>query len=421
MGADEYSPIRIKELYTKLNIMVVGDKIEEKFLKEIYASKTNILSTHKTNCKKGFTLKQDVELKWTYEIFEEGLSINDCEEVGKRIEEHHVKNDVIICFIYENSQSAKDLIEIFNDQPLICHPFIIFVSQDILVNEKAIKEYIEDNDLDFDFRNLRFINFNERSKLNFMKYLWEFCCYYNELGQELKIFNLKNLTVKKNFKESQMSFLLIGKSGRGKSTFINVLNNKKVAKESTGKKITSVINKYSIKNYNINLIDFPGISGGQQESPILLKQKIGEYYRSKKQSENIKGIFYFFNATDTRDYDSGEKNVISFILDLQKRNKLDIYFIINFASNSHKGKNIKQTQNFIIQLKSDLKSDFGDEIKKLEERIFPINIINTSETDEKNCFGLDKLFGYLYNQYKSNEFKELKEYYVDKHDYIDLL
>ena len=82
-----------------------------------------------------------------------------------------------------------------------------------------------------------------------------------------------------------------------------------------------------------------------------------------------------------------------------------------------KGKKKKQTQNFITQLKSDLKNDFGDEIKNLDERIFPINIINTSETDEGNCFGLDKLFEYLYKQYSPkivekselNKLKSLEE------------
>ena len=417
MESEANSTMKI-EKDMKLNIMVVGDIIEEQYLQKVYASEPKILETPLTECKKRFTLRQDETLKWTYEIFEKGLSKDDCGELLKRIKDHNPKYNVIICFIHKDIQNAKNLIAVFDNEPLPSHPFIIFVSQDKSVNKNAIKKYIEEEEITFDIRNLRFIDYDGTSELNFMPYLWEFCCYYNELGQGLKIPDLKNLTTEKIFKAFGLNFFLFGKPGRGKSTFINILNNRKLAKESTGKPVTTIINKYSIKDYNINLFDCPGFATGEKDNPELLKKKVGEYYKNLKYNrDNIHGVLYLFNATDTRNYDDGEKNVIRFILDLEKENKIDMYFLINFASNCSKGKKKKQTQNFITQLKSDLKNDFGDEIKNLDERIFPINIINTSETDEGNCFGLDKLFEYLYKQFSPkivekselNKLKSLEE------------
>ena len=65
-------------------------------------------------------------------------------------------------------------------------------------------------------------------------------------------------------------FFLIGNPIRRKNTLINILNNKKVAKESTGKPVTTVINKYSIRDYNIKLFDCPGFAIGEKDNPESL-------------------------------------------------------------------------------------------------------------------------------------------------------
>ena len=80
----------------------------------------------------------------------------------KRINEHNPKYNVIICFIHKDIQNAKNLIAIFNDQPSASHSFILFV-KDKLINNKAIKTYIEE-ELSFDLRDLRFIDFDGKSE-----------------------------------------------------------------------------------------------------------------------------------------------------------------------------------------------------------------------------------------------------------------
>ena len=52
MATETNSSIKIKELVMKLNIMVVGDIIEEKYLQKVYASKPKILKIPHTECKK---------------------------------------------------------------------------------------------------------------------------------------------------------------------------------------------------------------------------------------------------------------------------------------------------------------------------------------------------------------------------------
>ena len=179
---------RIEQKSIPLNIIVVGDNIAEQYLENIYASPPKLLPFPETKCIKPFILKQDETLKWTYEIFHNGLSENDCIEIYKRIIEHDPKNNVIVCFITKGIQNAKNIINEFNGKPKINHPFIIFIVQDESISLKSIKEYIEDEDINFDMRNLRLINYNGHSKIDVISYLWEFCCYYNELGQFLKFF-----------------------------------------------------------------------------------------------------------------------------------------------------------------------------------------------------------------------------------------
>lgn len=85
---------RIEEKSIPLNIMVTGDNIAEQYLQNIYISETHSLPFPETKCMKPFTLKQDETLKWTYEIFHNGLSKEDCTNIYKRIIEHNPKNNV---------------------------------------------------------------------------------------------------------------------------------------------------------------------------------------------------------------------------------------------------------------------------------------------------------------------------------------
>ena len=391
-----------------LNVMVVGDNIAEQYLENIYASTPTILPPPKTECKKKFTFKQDETLKWTYEVFHNGLSENDCKEIYKRITEHDSKNNVIVCFILNGIQNAKNIINEFNGKPEVNIPFIIFIVQDKSISLKSIKEYIDENeDIDFDFRNLRLINYDGYSRIDVISYLWEFCCYYNELGQCLKFPDLKTLIYEKVPIQHCLNFFLIGKPGMGKSTLINVLNGKKLARESIGKPVTTEVTQYFIKDFPISIFDCPGFATTKEDSPESLKEKITKFYSDfKKTRDNIHGIFFLMKA-DTRNYDDGEKEFIKFILDLEKERKINIFFLINFCT-SDKKKTIKK---FISQLKYDLQNDFKDvyESLKFEERIFPINIINTSEDEKGNCCGLDKFFGYLYKQYKSEEISNIEK------------
>ncbi len=95
--------------------------------------------------------------------------------------------------------------------------------------------------------------------------------------------HFKNL---KGIKESKMNILLMGYTGSGKSSLINALFGKEIAKAGVGKPITQHIEKYIDEQKGLILWDTKGIEDKDYHDTMqIIKQRMEEVSPSKGHDE----------------------------------------------------------------------------------------------------------------------------------------
>jgi len=157
--------------------------------------------------------------------------------------------------------------------------------------------------------------------------------FYNEIG-----YNLNLVEILKDH-NSKISFILnialLGHSGGGKSTLLNLIFDDLVSRTSlSSKDITTKCSEYYFpikgnlgekNNENIGQIrflDFPGISENHFEQEKCLIQKINEYQKNYEQIDIA--LFYIDNGMG-RELSERSLNLIK----LLHKNKIKIIFVIN--------------------------------------------------------------------------------------------
>jgi GTPase SAR1 family protein len=138
---------------------------------------------------------------------------------------------------------------------------------------------------------------NEKAS-DFIRKLNVLFCYYNELGDEFSFINSENKLTPINIEDDTditifVNFLLLGKTGVGKSKLINtLLEEMKSIEGGTGFSTTSKkIIVYRKKGYPIRFYDVPGIEDGKSVQNYI---DIMEKFKMKEEIsyESINAIFY---------------------------------------------------------------------------------------------------------------------------------
>lgn len=178
-------------------------------------------------------------------------------------------NLMIIIFFTEKDENDKLLLNFFDQKNSYFHPFIIIITSNKNKDKFFYDNYIKENELDFDERNIDIINKDELNIQELIfKTLWKNCCYYNEIGDNIIIPELEIIGAKKELNvrfNHCLNFFITGKPGAGKSTLVNVICNKKKAKEKIGGGgISNYIVKYFIGELPIALYDTPGFNSRNQ-------------------------------------------------------------------------------------------------------------------------------------------------------------
>ena len=122
-------------------------------------------------------------------------------------------------------------------------------------------------------------------------------------------------------------YLLLENLGTGKSTFINIMNGGKLAKEGTGGgKVTYNICQYHVKNTNIILYDTPGFGTGNEFEKVnaFIQNEVENMIKLK---ENFHCIIYMLSHYDKRNFDKPEEKLISYLL----KYNIPFYFLLNFS------------------------------------------------------------------------------------------
>ena len=135
------------------------------------------------------------------------------------------------------------------------------------------------------------------------------------MNQKVESFEHDNLTDEEKKLAKQTGFILVGKTGRGKTTLLNALFNKVVGKvESSAESVTKVSCVYYYKLTNgivITLIDTPGIADSERAENKNIDQIHLDGITKVISDANIhiKGILFLVNFQDKR-FDADEQEAL---------------------------------------------------------------------------------------------------------------
>ena len=390
-----------------MNILVCGIEIKQNYITSLFDDKVKKSSKYINKYK---YIEYNYSYGWKFQFFDEGLDETKLQNIQNKIKndfsnitknENSIENtfkDTIVCFIDDSLEKAKEVITFFSNVPVIYQTFIIFITINKEITFELLKDFI-DNDLesDYDVRNIDVIYYNDKDKLPFslFKSLFYKSCYFNEVGNELILpdINIDPNNIEQNLKKKHcFNFLIIGKPGTGKSTFINILNGAKVAKEGTGGgKVTYNICKYTVKTQeNLVLYDTPGF-GQSKELEKVEKFIRKEIINMKELKEKFHCVIYMLNYLEERTFDESEKNLINVLLDLN----IPFYFVLNKSQKPRETKKKKKKKD---DKKDLLKEEINIHFPKKKNFIKVISL-NLKVNNSDECFGLDLLFNDLYEYY----------------------
>ena len=374
-----------KKEETKLKIIIYGDNVDISLISKLYDKECKSQNISKANF--SYTQIEHKILDWKFLIVKKG-NINNIIELMKEDYKTKYFHHVLLLFKENSDNQIEIMKKIETEGSLIYFPFIIFCSK--TKREKSdIIHLVENNDLEIDYRTILYIQ-NPFEPLEILNILWKKCCYYNQLGNSITLpsFNKMSIKISKYF--HSFNYFIIGKSGVGKSTFINLLCGDLVALERGGSNVTVGIKRYRCLNAPIYIYDTEGFSSGNEleKTRKTIFETLDEL---KKTKQTIHGIFYFFNGQSKRTFDDKEEVLIN---DLFEKG-FDIYFLINFMPEK---KNTNKIKNIFIE-ENQFRFNNLKYNELFEKNLYIINI----KKDDFDCHGLEKVFSIIYEKFQKDK------------------
>ncbi|NHA91731.1 GTPase [Helicobacter pylori] len=118
---------------------------------------------------------------------------------------------------------------------------------------------------------------------------------FNKETGELNTDNLKGI------KESKMNILLMGYTGSGKSSLINALFGKEIAKAGVGKPITQHLEKYIDEQKGLILWDTKGIEDKDYHDTMQsIKKEMEDSFKTLSEKEAIDVAYLCVKETSSR-------------------------------------------------------------------------------------------------------------------------
>lgn len=422
-----------------MNIHISGLDIKNK---DNYKSQTDILNklfpyTDKKKTTLDYTVKYCEKPKWNAFIYSDANTNNfsfinksiqnevnkhkdvkDLKEKKNNIKKDGSKNQMIVHFVSELN-SENSLLEEFN-KPKSRRalnenfPLILFLFKDI---DKVNKDY---NHSFFDFSYIKCVNlkpiYSEKIKdkenkatkedliavyLKMILYN-EYDSYFTERGHKIidEIDPLSE-TPKTGI---YLPIILVGSPGCGKSTFINVVNERRISRATSSQlPVTSQSAVYDVKipgNANkenqindlyleqeayVRFIDTPGFD--LEKDIDIAKKEIEKIYKNFKEGkERIPVVLYFINPVGrngTKDEKKETKKLE--ILQLLKNYKSKIIFVVTHLDEDQ----IWDNQDSFIQNLKD--NNLEDLVEEDESNIIQCQLVG------KRAYGIKEIFKKIYN------------------------
>ena len=261
------------------------------------------------------------------------------------------------------------------------------------IEEEHLSANLGNSDISNEYIELVYYK-NDKNFAEIIEKIKQLYCYYNNIGDIYTIINYQlgqhvdydENGVKYPYKPT-LNILVIGRSGGGKSTLINLLLNEK--KALTGSKLsglskTQLFSRYIHQEYPITFIDTPGIE--IEEDFKNMKDYLSETKKLFKDGKNkIHTILYIINSSEPRNFNQKEIELINFI---HKNMNIQIFFVCTRAERKE-------------LIKINLIQNFGKDTP-LVNFIFPCQLLDEKDRIFKR-FGIYELLDGIYNFYKNEK------------------
>ena len=260
-------------------------------------------------------------------------------------------------------------------------------------NNYYIKKYIET------------IHYNEDDYSEITRAIYSVYCYFNNIGDIFSIldemirgYNFYNSKmINKTKFASTLNILVLGRPGCGKSTLINLLLNKRKAREGIGESITKVVSKYVHEKIPLTFEDTPGFENDNDLKKMI--QFLSDSNNIFKRGKNdFHLVLYLINSSNERTFIGEEVALIDFI---EKNMKIPIFFVCTRSKNKEHAKDFEEI------LKMNLWQNFGENTN-LVNYIYCCHLLNEKDGVYKS-FGIDELLEGIKNYFSKEIAKKENE------------
>lgn len=305
------------------------------------------------------------------------------------------KNDeffnIHLQLINQNSEFLDEL-KIYEKIGIINLKFILFY-----LNNKKLYYSLEKYSR-LDKRNFNIIRGRKSPKNKLIKYTG----YYNQFGDIL-------FCEQSSYYPSKINIAIGGFIGSGKSTLINTIFGEKRCLEAQGCSQTNYISEYTLKDYALNFIDFPGFRAkrGKLDNISLFIGNIESKITNFKRTNEIIHCFLFCIKFEERIFDANDdemKNIFNILI----KYKIKTFFVVT-QSEEPESENYKKFKEILIVEINKVKRNYSEDLrdsanevlgKKVEDQIIPIRSVKKNYSGiEFKPFGLDILFQKLYDYF----------------------
>ena len=404
-----------------LNIVIIG-KIKDKEFSKYVIQSENIYEIY-TDKEESHIIFQEHPIIKSWKFFfllskeEEDLKVIKALKLIKNDFKNTNSLLLIVLDAIFNQNVLDDIIKKIEENSSIkTMPFIYLLSKDRFEypENKKLRNYISLHSkldkMNFYCDEYPFTknNLNEEEKRiqsnileNITTLLIKVTSYYNELGDSFLIpFPLENQKVNLNYNTKiygrHINLLFCGKSGVGKSTFINLLiKEKRVKIGGNGLSTTKNIVEYIIPNTAISIFDTPGFEDEETVNLTInhIKNYKDVFYKFGKQ---IHLIIYFLKGNDNTLFQKIDYKFIKFLFSL----KIHIMFI-ETHSNIEKEKmerefndEVEKVKNALLIILNNMKTNYN--FDNFNNHFFTVNLVKNSNN---SIFGISDFFNSIHNYF----------------------